>query len=84
MKDEYTKLIESVKKLDYLKRILSDPEICKGTPCIKGTSIPVSVIVSLVADWKSYEEILKDHPSLTNEDIQAALKYAARICELES
>lgn len=84
MKDEYTKLIESVKKLDYLKRICSDPEIHKGTPCIKGTSIPVYIIVSLVADWKSYEEILKDHPSLTNEDIRAALKYATRLCELKS
>lgn len=68
----------------YLKRISADPEICGGTPCIKGTRIPVYIIVSLVAYGESYENILMDYPSITKDDIQAALKYAARICKFES
>jgi len=68
----------------YLKRISTDPEICHGTTCIKGTRIMVYLIVSLVAYGESYEEILKGYPSLTKKDIQAALKYAAGNCDFES
>lgn len=69
---------------EFLKHISSDPEICHGKPCIKGTRIPVYLIVSLVAEGATVEEILKDYPSLTKENVEAALRYAAKLCEYEA
>ena len=66
------------------QRISSDPDICHGKPCIKGTRIPVYLIVSLVAEGESIESIIQDYPSLTPEDIKAAIHYAARLCEYEA
>jgi len=65
-------------------RISSDPDILHGKPCIKGTRIPVYLIVSLVAEGESVENIIKDYPSLTPEDIKAALLYAAKLSEYEA
>jgi uncharacterized protein (DUF433 family) len=67
-----------------LQRITSDPEICHGKPCIKGTRIPVYLIVSLIAEGENIETIIKDYPSITPDDIKAAIKYAARLCEYET
>jgi len=69
---------------EILQRISSDPDICHGKPCIKGTRIPVYLIVSLVAEGESIESIIQDYPSLTPEDIKAAISYAARLCEYEA
>ena len=69
---------------DILQRISSDPDICHGKPVIKGTRIPVYLIVSLVAEGENIESIIKDYPSLSPEDIQAALRYAARLSEYEA
>lgn len=60
-----------------LKRIVSDPKIMVGKPVIRGTRIPVELIVRMVAQGMSRQEILADYPSLEPEDIQAALYYAA-------
>jgi uncharacterized protein (DUF433 family) len=65
-------------------RISSDPDILHGKPCIKGTRIPVYLIVSLIAEGESVENIIKDYPSLTPEDIKAALRYAAKLSEYEA
>ena len=46
--------------------------------------MPVSLIVSLVAEGESIESIIQDYPSLTPEDIKAAIHYAARLCEYEA
>ena len=54
-----------------------DPNICHGKVCIKGTRIMVSVILDNVAAGEPFEAILRSYPTLTNEDIQAALWYAA-------
>lgn len=69
---------------DFMKRISSSPDILHGKACIKGTRIPVYLIVSLVAEGTSYEDILKDYPSLTKEDIPAALFYASQLTKSES
>jgi uncharacterized protein (DUF433 family) len=58
-------------------RILIDPAIHHGEPCIKGTRVPVSIIVGSVADGDTSEQILRSWPQLTSEDIKAALKFAA-------
>lgn len=65
-------------------RISSDPDICHGKPCIKGTRIAVHLIVSLVADGEDIDSIIRNYPSLTHHDIKAAMKYAAKLCEYEA
>ena len=62
---------------DWRERIVIDPAIHHGEPCIKGTRVPVSVIVGSVADGDTSEQILEAWPQLTGEDVKAALKFAA-------
>jgi uncharacterized protein (DUF433 family) len=69
---------------EIFERISSDPDICHGKPCIKGTRIPVYLLVSLVAEGEDTETIIKDYPSITPGDIKAAVRYAARLCEYEA
>lgn len=64
---------------DLLERIIVDPEIMAGKPVIKGTRIPVGLILKLIGQEMSYEEILEDYPHLTKEDIKAALMYGAEV-----
>jgi uncharacterized protein (DUF433 family) len=59
-----------------LERIELDPRVCNGKPVIKGTRIPVSVILEQIAEGESWDEILAGYPELTKEDIHAALHYA--------
>ncbi len=59
------------------KRIVIDPAIHHGEPCIRGTRVPVSVIVGSIADGDTSEQILDAWPQLTGEDVKAALKFAA-------
>lgn len=58
-------------------RISTDPAVHHGDPCIRGTRVPVSVIVGSVADGDSVDVILRAYPQLTHADVQAALKFAA-------
>ncbi|MCL5105010.1 MAG: DUF433 domain-containing protein [Armatimonadetes bacterium] len=64
-------------------RIVADPEIHHGVPCVKGTRIPVSIIVGSLADGMNAEEILQEYSQLTEEDIAAALAYAAEVLRQE-
>jgi len=59
------------------ERIIVNPEICGGEPCIKGTRIPINVVLSHLAAGESKKEILKNFPNITEEDILACLDYAA-------
>lgn len=67
------------KDKDWRERISIDPKVCHGKPCIKGTRIWVSLIVDNLASGSSEDEILQAYPSLTKEDIKAALAYAAEM-----
>ena len=62
-------------------RIVIDPTIMVGKPVIKGTRIPVELILKKLAQSTDIEEILKDLPRLTKEDIQAAILYAESLVE---
>ena len=62
---------------EWMNRIVIDPKRHGGEPCIKGTRVPVSIIVASIADGDTEEVLLASYPSLTREDIRAALKYAA-------
>lgn len=58
------------------ERIELNPRVCAGKPVIRGTRIPVSVILEQIAEGESWEDLLTGYPELTREDIQAALLYA--------
>jgi len=60
-----------------LDRIWTDPQVCHGKVCIKGTRIMVSVILDNLAAGVPEPDILRNYPSLKPEDIKAALAYAA-------
>jgi len=64
--------------MNWRDRINIDPRIHHGKPCIKGTRVPVSVIVGSIADGDTPEQIIRSWPQLTAEDITAALKFAAK------
>lgn len=64
---------------DWRERIPIDPNICHGKPCINGTRIMVWIIVDYLANGDSVEEVLAAFPSLSREDVQAALAYAAEM-----
>jgi uncharacterized protein (DUF433 family) len=59
-----------------LERIELNPRVCNGKPVIKGTRIPVSMILEQLAEGESWDQILSGYPELTREDIHAALEYA--------
>jgi uncharacterized protein (DUF433 family) len=63
--------------IQYQEWIASNPAIMAGKAVIQGTRIPVDLLVRLVAQGISFDEILADYPHLQIEDIQAALFYAA-------
>jgi uncharacterized protein (DUF433 family) len=58
-------------------RITADPEILGGKACIRGMRIAVSLVVNLVADGMTFEEIIAEYPDLQIEDVREALLYAA-------
>ncbi len=57
--------------------IVSSPEICHGKACIKDTRIMVSVVLDNLAAGLSVEQIIKEYPGITTEDVHAAIAYAA-------
>jgi uncharacterized protein (DUF433 family) len=65
--------------IDWRDFIVSDPTICHGQACIKGTRIPVAVILDNLAAGVSEAELLQSYPTLTPEAIRAALAYAAEL-----
>ena len=65
--------------MDWRERITVNPMICHGKACIKGTRIMVSVILDNLASNVNEKEILESYPSLTREDIRAAIAYAAEL-----
>ncbi|MBX3418449.1 MAG: DUF433 domain-containing protein [Pirellulaceae bacterium] len=65
--------------MNWRERITVDPLICHGKACIKGTRVMVSVVLDNLAAGTSREEILSSYPSLSREDIDAAIAYAAEL-----
>jgi uncharacterized protein (DUF433 family) len=65
--------------MDWEERVTVDADICHGKACIKGTRVMVSVILDNLAAGAGVDEIIRSYPSLTREDIQAAIAYAAEL-----
>jgi len=62
-----------------LQRIVVDPNVCFGKPCIRGTRIWVSLILDFLSSGMTIEEIIAEYPQLTKEDVQSALAYGAEM-----
>lgn len=67
----------------YQDRIVRNPEILVGKPVVKGTRIPVDLVLAKLAANPSLEELFADYPRLTIEDVQACLEYARLLVEKE-
>lgn len=63
--------------MSYQERIVIDPAVRSGKPCIKGTRITVYDILEYLAGGMSEDAIVRDFPSLSRDDIRAALEFAA-------
>ena len=76
---------EAVKmeRVAWQERIVIAPDLHHGAPCIKGTRIPVATIVGSLADGMTPAQIRKAYPQLADEDIRAALAYAAELTHEE-
>jgi len=66
-----------------LDRIEINPKVMVGKPVVKGTRIPVELILRMLSQGISEEEILEEYPHMTKEDILAALAYAAEALGVE-
>jgi uncharacterized protein (DUF433 family) len=69
--------LEAEMKNDFMERIFSHPDLRAGEPCIKGTRIPVSMLVASFAEGLTRQDILREYPQLKDEDITAALLHAS-------
>ena len=69
--------------VDWRKRISINPKVCHGKPCIKGTRIMVSIVLDYLRAGETPEEIVRQYPTLTLPDVDAALGYAAWLAHEE-
>ena len=69
--------------MDYLNRIISNPEIMLGKPIIKGTRITIELILRKIAEGMAIDELLEAYPQLKREDILAAVSYSADVIAKE-
>lgn len=68
---------------EWTERVIADPNVCHGKPCIKGTRIMVAVVLDNLADGMTPEEIVSQYPPLTLDDVRAAMGYAATLAREE-
>ena len=66
-----------------IKRISVDPEIMLGKPVIKGTRLPVDIIIEKIAYGDTIKDILDAYPFIAEDDIRAALLYAAKVLKTD-
>jgi len=69
--------------MSWQERIAADPSVLLGKPVIKGTRLSVDFVVGLLAQGWAEEEVLRNYPGITREDIQACLQYARSVLEAE-
>lgn len=69
--------------MNWQERIIINPDVLVGKPVIKGTRLAVEFIIDLLAQGWDEDEILRNYPGLTNDDIRACLSYASDILRAE-
>ena len=65
------------------ERISSDPAICHGKPCIRGTRIMVANILGQLEGGESWDSIRRGYPEISDDDIRAAIAYATAVVQDE-
>jgi uncharacterized protein (DUF433 family) len=68
---------------NWREHITSTPDVLRGKPRVKGTRIPVSLVLGYLAAGKSTQEIKMEFPDLTEEQVAACLDYARELAEFE-
>jgi uncharacterized protein (DUF433 family) len=66
---------------ELLNRITIDPAVCGGKPCVRGHRIWVSLILGMLADGRTIDELLGDYPQLEEADVRACMAYGAKLAE---
>ena len=69
--------------MTYRNRIIVDPEILAGKPVVKGTRIPVELVLKRLAQDLTVQKLFEAYPRLTEEDVKACLEYAQALVEGE-
>ena len=64
---------------ELLVRVMVDPQVCGGRPCVRGTRIPITVILDALAEGLTPDQIIDHYPSLSPDDIRACAAYAAEL-----
>jgi uncharacterized protein (DUF433 family) len=67
-----------------IERIVCDQKICSGKTCIKGTRIPVHIILDLLVAGENFDGVKKAYPNITDEDIRSCLSYASILADEEA
>lgn len=70
-------------QVNWRECVVSTPDVLRGKPRIKGTRIPVSLILGYLAAGNTFEKIIEEFPDLTREQIAACLDYARELSEFE-
>ena len=69
--------------MEIFDHIESDPKIMLGKPVIKGTRIPVELILRKLSEGADKEDLVEAYPNITAKDIQAVLAYASKVLSFE-
>ncbi len=69
--------------VNWKDHIVSTSDVLRGKPRLKGTRVPVSLVLGYMAAGASHEEIIREFPDLTSEHIMACLDYARELAEFE-
>lgn len=70
--------------MGWRERILSDPAILRGKPCLRGTRIPVALVLGYLAAGRDTDTILREFPDLAAADVIACLEYARELADFEA
>ncbi len=71
------KITEATAMVNYHDIITRDPQVCGGQPVIRGTRVPLRTVLASLADGDSIAEILRDFPTLTEQDVAGVIAFAA-------
>jgi len=63
--------------MDYRRRIVRHPKLCGGEPVLKGTRVTLRTVLASLAEGATVQEVLEDFPTLTEDDVRAAIAFAA-------
>ncbi len=64
-----------------LERITVDPQVCGGKPCVRGHRIWVSLVLGLLAEGMSVDDVLGEYPQLDEADVRACIAYGAKLAD---